>query len=296
MTSKSSFFNLMKENFKRRTALPAIATLIFFFAMPIASLLVSDNYLRQLEIGASAADIANAKALIYRGFIDTHNAAGGLLILIILLAFISGISAFSYLHNGRKTDFYHSLPISRNRLYAVAVVNSILMIGIPYLIMAVASALIIGNRSGHTGCLSYALMNYLYGMCFFILFFATTVLAMMLTGTRLTGVMGTALLMSYGPAVLPELLSGQRESGRDKLAALSGDLGKYVGMFNARTCACIAYGGGNIDIGITYTLPSKKIGGSRKIYGIQENRGSDKAAYYRSRGTCGGDADGQHSG
>ena len=201
MTSKSSFFNLMKENFKRRTALPAIATLIFFFAMPIASLLVSDNYLRQLEIGASAADIANAKALIYRGFIDTHNAAGGLLILIILLAFISGISAFSYLHNGRKTDFYHSLPISRNRLYAVAVVNSILMIGIPYLIMAVASALIIGNRSGHTGCLSYALMNYLYGMCFFILFFATTVLAMMLTGTRLTGVMGTAVLMSYGPAV-----------------------------------------------------------------------------------------------
>jgi len=201
MTSKSSFFDLMKENFKRRIALPAIATLMFFFVMPIASLLVSDNYLRQLDIGASAFDIANAKAWIYRDFINTHNAAGGLLVLLILLALISGISAFSYLHNGRKTDFYHSLPISRNRLFAVATVNSILMVGIPYLIMAIASALIIGSRSGHAGCLSYALMNYLYGMCFFILFFATTVLAMMLTGTKLTGIMGTAVLLSYGPAV-----------------------------------------------------------------------------------------------
>ena len=36
MTSKSSFFDLMKENFKRRIALPAIATLMFFFVMPIA--------------------------------------------------------------------------------------------------------------------------------------------------------------------------------------------------------------------------------------------------------------------
>ncbi len=38
---------------------------------------------------------------------------------VIILAVTCGVSMFAYLHNRRKVDFYHSLPISRSRLFAV---------------------------------------------------------------------------------------------------------------------------------------------------------------------------------
>ncbi len=203
MTSKSSFFKLMKENFKRRIALPACITVLFFFIMPVSSLMSADNYMRNpLRNAAGAVDMALTKQYIYNDFTRTQDAVGGLYALIVLLAVISGVSAFAYLHNSRKTDFYHSLPVSRTRLFAVSAVNSILMTGIPYLIMAFASAVITAAKTGYAGCISYALLNCLYGMCFFALVFMTAVLAMLLTGTILAGILGTLTLMFVGPALI----------------------------------------------------------------------------------------------
>ena len=203
MTSRSSFFDLMRENLKRRIALPALITVVFFFVFPVSTLMVTDNYMRNpaTAIGG-AADWMLTKRYIHDDFIKIHDAGGTLFALICVLAVVSGVSAFRYLHNARKTDFYHSLPVSRTKLYITAILNSILMTGVPYLIMAMASAAVTQAKTGYTDCLSYAGVNFLCGMSFFALILMTTVLAMMLTGTLLTGIMGTLVLLFYGPIVV----------------------------------------------------------------------------------------------
>ncbi len=203
MTSRSSLFDLMRENLKRRIALPALITVVFFFMFPVTTLMLVDNYMRTpvASVGG-AADWILTKRYIHDDFMKMQSARGMLFALICVLAVVSGVNAFRYLHNARKTDFYHSLPVSRTKLYLTAIVNSILMTGVPYLIMALASAAITQGKTGYTDCFGYAVTNYLCGMSFFILILMTTVLAMMLTGTMLTGIMGTLVLMFYGPAVV----------------------------------------------------------------------------------------------
>ena len=50
MTSKSSFFDLLKENFKRRTWTVALSALFFMFYFPIGTLLMSDMYLKSSHL------------------------------------------------------------------------------------------------------------------------------------------------------------------------------------------------------------------------------------------------------
>lgn len=200
MTSKSSFFDLLKENFLRRVWTMAFAVLVFFFVFPINIMLSADMYLKN-QANMTAKEIEQAKGIIYRGFTSVTKADGGIFAVIVMFAVLTGISGFAYLHSRKKTDFYHSLPVSRTKLYAAVAVNSILTVAVPYLVMALLSAVITGIKTGYTGCISYALVNFVYGMCAFTLIYMTTVLAMMLTGTKTTGLMGTAVLLFYGPAV-----------------------------------------------------------------------------------------------
>ncbi len=51
---------------------------------------------------------------------------------VIILAVTCGVSMFAYLHNRRKVDFYHSLPISRSRLFAVNYATGALCALVPY--------------------------------------------------------------------------------------------------------------------------------------------------------------------
>ena len=51
---------------------------------------------------------------------------------VIILAVTCGVSMFAYPHNRRKVDFYHSLPISRSRLFAVDYATGALCALVPY--------------------------------------------------------------------------------------------------------------------------------------------------------------------
>lgn len=201
MTSKSSFFDLLKENFLRRVWTIAFTVLVFFFVFPINMMLTADMYLKN-QINMTAKEIEQAKGIIYRSFTSVNRADGGILAVIVMFAVLTGISGFAYLHSRKKTDFYHSLPVSRTKLYAAVVINSILMVAVPYLVMALISAAVTGIRTGYTGCVSYALVNFVYGMTSFILIYMTTVLAMMLTGKNTTGLLGTAVFLFYGPMIV----------------------------------------------------------------------------------------------
>lgn len=201
MTSKSSFFDLLKENFIRRIWTAAFAVLVFFFVFPINIMLTADMYLKN-QPNMTAKEIEQAKGIIYRGFTSVNSADGGIFAVIVMFAVLTAVTGFAYLHSRKKTDFYHSLPVSRAKLYASVVVNSLLTVAVPYLIMALLSAVITGIRTGYGNCIAFALTNFVYGMCAFTLIYMTAVLAMLLTGKITTGLMGTAVLLLYGPAVV----------------------------------------------------------------------------------------------
>lgn len=201
--AKSSFFNLMRENFKRRIALPTCVSVLFFFIFPVSSMMNADNYMRNSAMTLSGAvDMAATNKYIYNYFISAHDALGGVFVFTTIIAVVSAVSAYGYLHNSRKTDFYHSLPVSRAKLFTISALNSLIMTAVPYIVMAMLSAAIIAAKSGYTSCFSYAAVNVFYGMCFFTLTFMTAALAMLLTGTALTGVLAVAVLLFGGPALI----------------------------------------------------------------------------------------------
>ncbi len=203
MNSESSFFNLMKADFRRRIALPVCVTVLFFFIFPIGSMMNADTYMRNPVTTASGAvDAAATNKCIYNYFTSAHDALGGVFVFMTIIAVISAVSAYGYLHSSRKTEAYHSLSVSRTKLFTVAAVNSLIMTAVPYMLMAMISAAIIAAKSGYTDCFSYAAVNVFYGLSFYTLIYMTAALAMLLTGTVLTGLLAALFLLCGGPALI----------------------------------------------------------------------------------------------
>ncbi len=197
MTSKSSFFDFLRDNFIRRMWTLALSVLVFFFHFPISSLLISDAGLKYVD-PANAYELARAKRYIYNDFIGLHNNQL-ILFLLVLLSVIVAFSAFSYLEDAKKTDFYHSLPISRNKLFYVNVINSLIIVAVPYFFMSLLSAIIIQSKTGYTDCIGIALTAFLQNYGFYAFLFMTAVLAIMLTGTKPVGVLAVLTLYFWGP-------------------------------------------------------------------------------------------------
>ena len=130
MTSNSSFFDLMRENFKRRYWSAALSLLVYFFVYPVAALLFAGDalapdsvgYLESLYGREAALRIARMQLLDeWEKWVSAENSfiAGVLLLMAAALVF----SGFRYLHSRQQTDFYHSLPVSRTRLFLAVNLN-----------------------------------------------------------------------------------------------------------------------------------------------------------------------------
>ena len=203
--SGASYLSLIRENLKRRVWSAALSALLFFFMFPVPMLANITSRLNERNFtgyadAAAQRDLAAQR--VFEDFVSWSGVfSGGLSFVLCCLAVVIGVSAFSWLHNQRKTDFYHSLPVSRTRLFHVVNINSILIVGIPYFIMCLAAALIVQANTGITGCIVAALSGFAGQMAFFLLAYMTVVLAMMLTGSVFVGILGTFVFFTYGPAL-----------------------------------------------------------------------------------------------
>ena len=201
-----SFLHLMRENLRRRIWSVALCSLLFFFMFPITMLLQVSHYLDAsnfVSLTDPAPAMEHAKQQVFLNFIGWVETDDPFLSFILLcLAVVIAASAFSWLHNSRKTDFYHSLPVSRARLFHAVNLNSLLIVGVPYLIMSLLAAAITQTSSGHSGCFLAAFLGYLGHMAFFLLGYMTVVLAMMLTGNVFVGLLGTGTFLLWGPCLV----------------------------------------------------------------------------------------------
>ena len=128
MTSASLFFKLQKEDLKRRIWVAALLFLGFFFAYPVNLALTMENAANsQFAMYNGYTPLVNtgtpeylAKVLEYKtkAVVDLVSYGNVMpLFLMVTAAVVIGAAGFAYLHNQKKVDFYHSIPVRREMLY-----------------------------------------------------------------------------------------------------------------------------------------------------------------------------------
>lgn len=205
MTSRSLFFKYMKENTKQRIWSLALALLLCFFVFPVATALNISTIFRPENLNSSGlpAELALAQAQqdFTREMLRVYSMKGGALaFMLTIAAVVLAASGFAYLHSKKKTDFYHSLPIRREMLYAVTCLNGFLYMAVAYIGFLTIAAVMIRAKGVpfDWGSLYLASVEHL---CFFALVYMTAIMAMLLTGNLVVGLLGTGVLFSWGPVI-----------------------------------------------------------------------------------------------
>ncbi len=194
MTSRISFLKKCKEYRRHHLAEPLMVIFFVFFHL-LAFVISLQNYLN----GESSA----AGSLVRDYIIKTISPNFFTVFITGLLGALIGMTAFSYLHSRTKTDFYHSLPVTRSEIYIISVISNILT----FLIPAAAGILLecaVCAAAGHlsVGILATAGITFVaYGLCF-TLCFLTESLAMILTGHLAVGFLGGCVFALYVPLLL----------------------------------------------------------------------------------------------
>lgn len=197
MISKNLYFNLLREDMKRRIWTLALAMLAFVVVLPIYAMLRIDRMKSAIEYDGIEE--------IYKYFASIGNNKGiGLLFIVTIVgAFICGLSGFSYLYSKSKVDLYHSIPVKREKLFVVTYINGVITYVVPYLINIILY-LIIGAANGllTKSAVSGAILAFGVNLVGYLLIYSITIIAVMMTGNIIVGILGTAIFMIYGPVLL----------------------------------------------------------------------------------------------
>ncbi len=211
MTSKKSFFELLRDGLRRNLWAIVLSGLGFFFTLLLPSLMVMQRVLEDLEMAKSIGEM-QYKAQ-WKGALDDVKFTFGpenpaVILAFIVLAAVLGITMFAYLHSRQKVDFYHSLPLSRTKLFCSNFVTGILCAVPMYFIMLVIT-LICVNAMGFSEAIS---ANFILGavldnmVCFFIIY-ALTVLTTVLCGNTIITLL-LWLWVMFSPMLIKALQIG----------------------------------------------------------------------------------------
>ena len=197
MTSKNLFFRLMREDLKRRMWAGALLSLGFFFFYPVVAAFKAGSI-------RDYADYAKGLANYENGLVQWLSFNCGMTVFLMMVAaLICGLSSFSYLNSKSKVDFYHGIPVRREKLFAVNFFDGILLLAVPYGICQVM-AVLVGIANGANGSKLWPIALAAFGLhiTYFILMYVTVVVAAMLTGHLVIGFLGSMVFAFYMPAAV----------------------------------------------------------------------------------------------
>ena len=134
MTSRNSFFKLLKEDLRQRLWTIVLAAIVFILPVPI--------YIA-MEISGSRGFSTGLLDNFARNLAEPMARDSIWMVLVTVCgALICAVSGFGYLFSKKKVDFFHSLPVKRETLFAVRYINGVLIYLVPYLAMVLVSILI----------------------------------------------------------------------------------------------------------------------------------------------------------
>ena len=203
MTSRNSFFNLLKEDLHRRLWTLILSSLVFFGTYVVAFTMVIQNYVGRYSRASYGYTDAQFIERISNNLCDDfYGFWPWFMVVAIVGAIICGMNGFAYLHSRKQMDFYHSLPIKREMIFSVRLVNGVLIYAVPYLTGLLFTYLV---------CLLYRVMTwdiFFCGLFMFVLhlmgyliMYLSVILAMMLTGKMVIAFFGICVINLYAPAV-----------------------------------------------------------------------------------------------
>ena len=211
MSRNSCSKRFVRNGMKRNLWAVVLSTVGFFMAQLMPVLMTAQQGLamhRKDLISMNAAEAASN----WEGYVENvGQMLGGTnpfaKLAIIVLAVTCGISMFAYLHNRQKVDFYHSLPVSRSRLFAVNYATGALCSLVPYFVMHLLS-IACAYAMGFGEAVSASLVGVMAAnVIFFFLLYALAALTTIFCGnTIITLLLG--LWVYFGPMLANVLRTG----------------------------------------------------------------------------------------
>ena len=197
MTSRISFFKLVKDEWKKLNWLMAVQLLGFLMLIPFRVLIVLASAVNMNERWNSELDLAQEFYYNFGLGLSENTFA------VLATGIIVAICTFSYLFSSEKLDFLHSLPIKRTQLLAVKVTGSTLTFAAAWT-TALLLGLLIGAMYGicSVTVIKEAAAVFVRGILQFLCSYATALIGIMLTGKLLTAVLACFSLGFYVPMVI----------------------------------------------------------------------------------------------
>lgn len=188
MTSKSLFIKRMKQELEQRVWLPVVFFILSFLTMEMRLISHFDNI---RDWGTEPAE-----KYVMQTFLSINDS--GFVFFTILVAFVSALSGFSYLHSARKLDVYHSLPVRRKKLFGQQYVYGILYYAVPFLVHILLCIIIcVGNGVGSSQIYGQFLGYIFVNLLVYLAVYSVTVFAVCLTGNIVVSVLGSVVLLVY---------------------------------------------------------------------------------------------------
>ncbi len=197
MTSKSLCFKLMKEDLKRRVWVFALTLLGLVFTILVPTAIKCSEFMEE-----SVTWNASTRRRMVENIVNLLGPNGMVVFILLAVGILWAVSGFHYLHNSKKVDFYHSIPVKRITLFLSVYLNGILVPAVIYLVMQIASTAVAWNAGvGLNHIDTIPIQYFVLNMVYYSMLYTTAVVAMMMTGNVVIALLGDVVFWAYGPAM-----------------------------------------------------------------------------------------------
>ena len=202
MTSKTSFFKQLREDARHRIWVPALSCIVFLLGLVAATLMLQSIVINQGDISANYLQtrLNQETAMLF-------NSSNLLLSLVAITgAVICALQGFSYLFNKQQLDFYHALPVRRQKLFIIRWANGVLFYVVPALIFSLLCLIILAAFGLFNAPMLFAVgTGFLHNLLIFFVVYHTAIFFCMLSGHILVS-LGLLSIFSIYMFMIVELI------------------------------------------------------------------------------------------
>lgn len=200
MTSRNYLLKSITGNLRRNLWLIILFFLGFFAVGPVRLLVSLDAARHTAAPYPSGFTMEEYLRWTFRSNISLNDSMT--IALVVVCAALAAFAGFLYLYSQEKTDFYHSLPLKREKLFAVQFISGFLI----FLILCLLNLLISFGIGGVYGAIDLSALEaagiqILFAVVYFLAVYGAGVLAVLLTGNLFAGILGFIALVAYGPVL-----------------------------------------------------------------------------------------------
>lgn len=194
----SDRLGLFADKLGRNAYITTLYGLYFFFAMTVNAAVSIQNI--NVSHLINVADRIERITAAVNSVLNAQNIF--VAVAVLFAAVISAMSSFQYLNSKTQIDFYHSLPIKREKLFIVNYISGLLFFIIPYLFNAGITLIVIfASGKGQYFNAETAAYSVLVSIVLYTAIYSISLSAAMLCGNTIVAILGSAVFLGYCPAI-----------------------------------------------------------------------------------------------